>query len=284
MDLLRCAAPPPPSTDASQLRSPDDVASRHVQARASWSVIAQDALERAHAQDLRGATADATKLYRMGLSVIQEGLNLQVPVPGLGPQHSNVSKWRSELLKWQQLAGDRRAPALRTLARPPRLPGLPRPLLATCLTFQKLGWGLASPAALAARHAMTLQCCLCRLRDLESSCSRLPAASASIPAATAERGRPGAQQSRSLAARRQPASAQPRTQPIGPQPDCEVVTMQHQHDGMSLWPGYIQLSCYRRADTAAPHVQAPAQRKDRGCRRPAARLHRRRRTTRGCRT
>ena len=51
-----------------------------------------------------------------------------------------------------------------------------------------------------------------RLRDLETSCSRLPAASVSIPAATAERARPGAQQSRSLATRMQPQpiSAQPR--------------------------------------------------------------------------
>ena len=182
----------------------------------SWLLILQDALERAHAQDVHGATADAAKLYRMGLSVIQEGLDLQVPVPGLGPQHSNVSKWRSELLRWQQLASERQAPALRDQhahpASPARHDALPK-------SSSEMG----GDPDLQLRQNVHAAMLLCRLRDLESSCSRLPAASASIPAATAERGRPGAQQSRSLASRTQPqpVSAQIRVQPRGSGLTCK---------------------------------------------------------------
>ncbi len=68
-------------------------------------VIVQDALERAYKQDVSGHTAEASKLYRLGIDTIYEGLGLQVPSAWL--TGSNVNKWRSNLNNWLQLANDR---------------------------------------------------------------------------------------------------------------------------------------------------------------------------------
>lgn len=65
----------------------------------------QDALERAYKQDTSGCTAEASKLYRLGIDTIYEGLGLQVPSAWL--TGSNVNKWRSDLNSWLQLANDR---------------------------------------------------------------------------------------------------------------------------------------------------------------------------------
>lgn len=65
----------------------------------------QDTLERAYKQDVSGHTAEASKLYRLGIDTIYEGLGLQVPSAWL--TGSNVNKWRSNLNSWLQLANDR---------------------------------------------------------------------------------------------------------------------------------------------------------------------------------
>ena len=67
----------------------------------------QDALERAYQHDLNRALPEASKCYHMGLQSIAEGLKLQVPVSGLGPQYSNVARWRSDMQSWQQHVHDR---------------------------------------------------------------------------------------------------------------------------------------------------------------------------------
>lgn len=58
---------------------------------------------------MEGAQADAIKLYRMGLNIVQEGLSLQVQSSGLGPGYSNVARWRDNMSTWKQLAGSRYA-------------------------------------------------------------------------------------------------------------------------------------------------------------------------------
>ena len=70
----------------------------------------QDALERAHAQDIRGSRAEAAKLYQMGYSILAEGLALHVPSSGLSPQHSNVAKWRIDMITWQEQVSARYDP------------------------------------------------------------------------------------------------------------------------------------------------------------------------------
>ncbi len=65
----------------------------------------QDTLERAYKQDVSGHTAEASKLYRLGIDTIYEGLGLQAPSAWL--TGSNVNKWRSNLNSWLQLANDR---------------------------------------------------------------------------------------------------------------------------------------------------------------------------------
>ncbi len=65
----------------------------------------QDTLERAYKQDVSGHTAEASKLYRLGIDTIYEGLGLQVPSAWL--TGSNINKWRSNLNSWFQLANDR---------------------------------------------------------------------------------------------------------------------------------------------------------------------------------
>lgn len=68
-------------------------------------IALQDALERAYEQDVSGHTAEASKLYRLSIATIFEGLALQVPTAWL--TGSNVNKWRSNLNKWLQSANDR---------------------------------------------------------------------------------------------------------------------------------------------------------------------------------
>ena len=68
---------------------------------------AQDALERAVGLDEQGQRPEAAKVYRTTLNIIYEGLALDVPSPGLGPEHSNVARWRSEMNAWQQQVLDR---------------------------------------------------------------------------------------------------------------------------------------------------------------------------------
>lgn len=51
---------------------------------------------------MEGAQADAIKLYRMGLSIVHEGLSLQVHSSGLGAGYSNVAKWRDDMTTWQE--------------------------------------------------------------------------------------------------------------------------------------------------------------------------------------
>lgn len=78
----------------------------------------QDTLERAYTQDVAGQYTEAIRLYRLALQVLYEGLGLAVPHPGLGPSHSNVAKWRSEMNTWQKRANDRySSPALLTYSR-----------------------------------------------------------------------------------------------------------------------------------------------------------------------
>jgi hypothetical protein len=72
---------------------------------------AQEALGRAINRDEAGQQDFAIKTYRQALKIIYEGLALSVPNPGLGPQHSNVAKWRSDMNKWQQEILDRCAAA-----------------------------------------------------------------------------------------------------------------------------------------------------------------------------
>lgn len=69
----------------------------------------QDALERAYTRDVEGSRAEAIKLYRLGLSVIYEGLSITVPATGLGAAFHNVAAWRRDMNKWQQLALERYA-------------------------------------------------------------------------------------------------------------------------------------------------------------------------------
>lgn len=75
-------------------------------------LFAQDALERAYNRDVEGARGDAIKLYRLGMSIIYEGLSLRVQSSGLGAGFSNVAKWRDEMNRWQQHVNDRSAPSL----------------------------------------------------------------------------------------------------------------------------------------------------------------------------
>lgn len=71
----------------------------------------QDALDSAITKDTAGQRVEAVKLYRTGLTAIEEGLALVVPSPGLDPAHSNVAKWRSEMKTWQQQVQDRWVPS-----------------------------------------------------------------------------------------------------------------------------------------------------------------------------
>ncbi|KAK9904124.1 hypothetical protein WJX75_005080 [Coccomyxa subellipsoidea] len=64
--------------------------------------LAKDAFDRAYSRDVEGAQADAIKLYRMGLSIVHEGLSLQVHSSGLGAGYSNVAKWRDDMTTWQE--------------------------------------------------------------------------------------------------------------------------------------------------------------------------------------
>ena len=70
-------------------------------------IVRQDALERAYQRDIAGQRAEASKLYRLGIDTIYEGLQLKVP--GSWLTGSNVSKWRSNLNGWLQGATDRQA-------------------------------------------------------------------------------------------------------------------------------------------------------------------------------
>lgn len=67
----------------------------------------QEALERAIDKDTAGQPLEAAKLYRAGLSIIYEGLALDVPSSGLDSSASNVAKWRSEMNLWHQQVLDR---------------------------------------------------------------------------------------------------------------------------------------------------------------------------------
>jgi spastin len=67
----------------------------------------QDAIDRAYHKDMEGARAEAIKLYRLGLSIIYEGLSIRAPDAGLGPAGSNVAKWRTQMNTWQQQVLDR---------------------------------------------------------------------------------------------------------------------------------------------------------------------------------
>lgn len=69
--------------------------------------VPQEALERAIRCEETQQQQEAIKLYRTGLSIIYEGLALDVPSPGLGPEASNVAKWRSDMNVWQQQVLDR---------------------------------------------------------------------------------------------------------------------------------------------------------------------------------
>ena len=65
----------------------------------------QDALERAYQYDISRQGEEARRDYRTGIAAIHEGLKLQIPsawLPG-----TNVSKLRSQLNSWLQLATDR---------------------------------------------------------------------------------------------------------------------------------------------------------------------------------
>jgi hypothetical protein len=64
-------------------------------------------LERAYTRDVDGAPAEAIKLYRLGLSIIYEGLSITVPATGLGAAFHHIAAWRRDMNKWQQLALER---------------------------------------------------------------------------------------------------------------------------------------------------------------------------------
>ena len=51
---------------------------------------------------MEGSTAEAIKLYRMGLNIIYEGLSITVQATGLGDAFHNVAAWRADMNKWQQ--------------------------------------------------------------------------------------------------------------------------------------------------------------------------------------
>lgn len=70
----------------------------------------QDALERAYKQDIAGHRVEASKLYRLGIDTIYEGLGLEVPSAWL--TGSNINKLRSNLNSWLQAANDRSAACL----------------------------------------------------------------------------------------------------------------------------------------------------------------------------
>ncbi|KAL0038900.1 hypothetical protein WJX77_001190 [Trebouxia sp. C0004] len=90
------------STDAVKEKEHSEKATEKLQA---YHELAKDTLERAYKQDVSGHTAEASKLYRLGIDTIYEGLGLQVPSAWL--TGSNVNKWRSNLNSWLQLANDR---------------------------------------------------------------------------------------------------------------------------------------------------------------------------------
>lgn len=70
------------------------------------SVCLQETLERAIEADT-GRSQEAAQLYRLALKILLEGLQLNVPLSGLGPMHSNVAKWRSDMNSWQLGVQDR---------------------------------------------------------------------------------------------------------------------------------------------------------------------------------
>jgi hypothetical protein len=76
----------------------------------------QDALERAYTRDVEGSRAEAIKLYRLGLSIIYEGLSITLPATGLGAAFHHVAAWRRDMNKWQQLALERYAACFRVLS------------------------------------------------------------------------------------------------------------------------------------------------------------------------
>ncbi|DBB00680.1 TPA: hypothetical protein ACH3X3_002354 [Trebouxia sp. C0006] len=90
------------STDAVNENEQSEKAIEKLQA---YHELAKDTLERAYKQDVSGHTAEASKLYRLGIDTIYEGLGLQVPSAWL--TGSNINKWRSNLNSWFQLANDR---------------------------------------------------------------------------------------------------------------------------------------------------------------------------------
>ncbi|CAK0782735.1 hypothetical protein CVIRNUC_005930 [Coccomyxa viridis] len=64
--------------------------------------LAKDALERAYRKDVEGSIAEAIKLYRLGLSIIYEGLSITVQATGLGAAFHKVAAWRGDMNNWQQ--------------------------------------------------------------------------------------------------------------------------------------------------------------------------------------
>lgn len=94
----------PRSSSAKPIKE-KDVTDKAIDKLQAYHKLAEDALERAYKQDVSGCTAEASKLYRLGIDTIYEGLGLQVPSAWL--TGSNVNKWRSDLNSWLQLANDR---------------------------------------------------------------------------------------------------------------------------------------------------------------------------------
>lgn len=67
----------------------------------------QEAVERAYVIDKEGDVHRAIRLYRKGLEIIYEGLQLQVPSSGLSSRVDNVASWREQLNHWQLNVQDR---------------------------------------------------------------------------------------------------------------------------------------------------------------------------------
>ncbi|GMH43208.1 hypothetical protein BSKO_11130 [Bryopsis sp. KO-2023] len=72
--------------------------------------LAKDIVERAVSADEAGQFSRSLPLYSKALEVMREALRLQVPSSGLGPRADNATKWKKDLLTWEeQISGRMRA-------------------------------------------------------------------------------------------------------------------------------------------------------------------------------
>ncbi|KAK9793162.1 hypothetical protein WJX73_000052 [Symbiochloris irregularis] len=91
--------------------------------------LTKDALQRALTREREGDREGAAKLYQTCVNVATEGLSLDLPMSGLGREHSTTNKWRQQMSEDQQQAlarlRDLRSPVPSTSKSVPNLSPTP---------------------------------------------------------------------------------------------------------------------------------------------------------------